>query len=70
VPGVLEVFLDRSETATLSVPIDLTNIAGANILDANGAAWVGFTAATGAAYENHDIFGWSLTLTPPSLSVR
>jgi hypothetical protein len=29
------------------------------VLDPQGSAWVGFTASTGAGYENHDILNWS-----------
>jgi Concanavalin A-like lectin/glucanases superfamily/Bacterial Ig domain/FG-GAP-like repeat/Regulator of chromosome condensation (RCC1) repeat/Immunoglobulin domain/IPT/TIG domain len=61
----------------LSVWVDgvmvLTNVSVAGLqpgVDASGQGWVGFTAGTGAAYENHDILDWSFCLTsnapPPS----
>ena len=59
--GALQVFLDGSQTPTLSVNVDLTNISGGNIPDSIGAAWMGLTAATGSSCENHDIFGWAFT---------
>jgi hypothetical protein len=62
VPGTFEVFLDGSQTAILSVPVDLGNIGGASLLDAGGAAWVGFTASTGVAFENHDISNWAFAV--------
>ena len=36
-------------------------------VDNTGQGWVGFTAGTGAAYENHDILDWSFcpTNSPP-----
>jgi hypothetical protein len=54
VPGTLTVKVDG--TLALTVPVTLTNIAGNSILDGGGRAWVGFTGATGAAFEKHDIF--------------
>ena len=44
----------------------LTNVYVAGLqpgVDASGRGWVGFTAGTGAAYENHDILDWSFCLT-------
>ncbi len=54
-PGVLEVFYDNLDTPVLTTPFDL---AGALTLD-NGGAFVGFTAATGGAWEAHEILSWS-----------
>jgi len=51
--GVLEVYLDNMTTPVLAS----TNFVGA--LDANGMAFVGFAAGTGAAYEAHDVLNWS-----------
>ncbi len=53
---MLSVYLDRFEDAVLRAPVDLTTITGAE-----GYAWVGFTAATGGGYENHDLLKWSYT---------
>jgi hypothetical protein len=58
-PGTLTVTLDGS--LVLTVPVTLTSIGGSSILDGTGRAWVGFTAATGAARENHDVFGVKIT---------
>jgi hypothetical protein len=43
----------------LIVPMDL----GAVLSLDHGHAWVGFTAATGGDYENHDILSWSFQRT-------
>jgi hypothetical protein len=53
-PGILQVFVDTLTSAVVSVPIDLSN----RLLLGDGTAWVGFTAATGADYETHDILVW------------
>lgn len=58
VPGTLTVQL--SSFFTLVVNVDLTNVGGANLLDANGRAWVGFTGSTGAAFEHHNILFYTL----------
>jgi hypothetical protein len=39
-----------------------------SILDASGFAWVGFTAATGGAWEDIDILSWSFTPVPEPAS--
>jgi hypothetical protein len=62
-PGTLSVFVD--DLVTLTVSLDL---GGTLDLD-NGRAWVGFTAGTGEAYENHDILSWSFTPEPATLSL-
>ncbi len=50
----LNISLDGSHV--LTVPVDLEAILN---LDDDEEALVGFTAATGAAFENHDILEWS-----------
>jgi alpha-tubulin suppressor-like RCC1 family protein len=52
--------------STMTVWVDnrmvLTNVPVPGLqpgVDNGGNAWVGFTAATGAAYENHDVLDWS-----------
>jgi hypothetical protein len=35
----------------------------------DGTAWVGFTAATGADYEAHDILNWSFTEVPEPVTL-
>lgn len=54
--GFLQVFIDDLTTPVLTVPLVNLGLA----LDA-GSAWVGFTAATGEAWENHDILNCSFT---------
>ncbi len=51
---VLKVFLDDSTRPALQTALDLSLVA-----DSEGKAWIGFTAATGWAFENHDILNWS-----------
>lgn len=52
-PPLMAVYLDDDRPA-LRVPVDLSTVT-----DAEGAAYIGFTAATGAAYQNHDVLAWS-----------
>jgi len=61
VPGSLSLSVDGATVLTVSV--DLASLLS---LDA-GRAYVGFTAATGAAWENHDILSWSFQPTNPGL---
>ncbi len=44
----------RPAAPTLTYDIDIPDVVGAS-------AWVGFTAATGGAYGNHDIVSWSFS---------
>ena len=53
--GFLRVFLDDPLLPVLTLSIDLASTLNLE----NGTAWVGFTAATGGEYENHDLFMWS-----------
>jgi hypothetical protein len=50
----MRVFLDDLTNPVLTISLDLSSLLR---LD-NGSAWVGFTAGTGAAWENHDIVSW------------
>lgn len=50
----LSVYLNNLSSPVLSVNYDLSNL-GLN----GGRAYVGFTAGTGGAFENHDILSWS-----------
>lgn len=60
VPGLMKVYLDNMVTPAVTGAVNL----GSKLnLDA-GKAWVGFTAATGGAWENHDIMSWSMTTVP------
>ncbi len=63
-PPVLSVFLDGSATPVLETAVDLSIVA-----DPRGAAWVGFTASTGFAYQNHDIRNWRFVSTTVSSSM-
>jgi hypothetical protein len=56
-PGTLQVFMDNLTNPVLTIPN--LNLSSLLSLD-NGSAWLGFTAGTGAAFENHDIFNWQL----------
>ncbi|HIK10929.1 MAG TPA: SBBP repeat-containing protein [Oscillatoriaceae cyanobacterium M33_DOE_052] len=60
IPGTLQIFMDDLSTPVLTVPVDLGNTLN---LD-NGKAWVGFTAAASAAWENHDILNWTFSNPP------
>jgi hypothetical protein len=59
VPGTITVTIDG--VLVLTAPLTLTNVGGANLTDADGKMWAGFTSATGSAYGTHDILSWSLT---------
>lgn len=60
VPGNLEVFYDGSAIPAMSAALDLPSLIGS----ADGAAYVGFTSATGAAWGAHDITSWSFQSVP------
>lgn len=66
-PGVLLVYLDGSPSPILTVSVDLQDINGDDILDGAGDAWVGFTAATGGASQDHDILDWTFDETSDPL---
>jgi pimeloyl-ACP methyl ester carboxylesterase len=55
IPGTLRVFLNNLVNPVLVIEVDLSDLLE---LD-NDTAWVGFTSATGAAWENHDLISWS-----------
>jgi hypothetical protein len=59
--GTLSVTLDGSPTPALTRSVTLS-LGGA--LSATGTAYVGFTAATGLATENHRILSWTLPTSP------
>ncbi len=75
-PGTLMVFLDNAPAPELTLPFDFAaggtyvvsgTAAAPPMLAAGGMAWVGFSAATGAAFETHDLGSWSFaTLSPPT----
>ncbi len=64
-PNVLSVFIDDLINPILTVATDLDGLLA---LD-NGGAFVGFTAATGGAYADHDILSWSFTASGPGCEV-
>jgi len=53
-PPVISVFLDDLSKPVLRAAVDL-----GTIIDESGSAYIGFTAATGAGWENHDVLSWS-----------
>lgn len=57
IPGNLYVYVDDLESPVLGVQIFLDEVLELE----DGQAWVGFTAATWDAYENHDILNWAFT---------
>lgn len=65
--GTLNVFLDDMNTPLISVPYDIEmggqwsggGAVGGLSLQPGGLAYVGFTAATGGAWEAHDVLSWS-----------
>ncbi len=59
-PGTMTVFLDNMSTPVLNVSLLLSSLISLN----DGEAYVGFTAATGGGFENHDILSWSVTSVP------
>ncbi len=56
-PNTMRIYLDDMVTPVLTVNIDLATTLS---LD-NGAAWVGFVAASGTSYESHDILSWQFS---------
>ncbi len=59
-PGRLSVYIDDMKRPVFSAALVLDQLID---LD-EGSAYVGFTAATGAAREAHDILGWSFASAP------
>jgi len=58
-PPVLSVYLDDRTQPVLSTTVDVSPV-----VDADGNAWVGFTASTGGGFENHDVLSWSFRGQP------
>ncbi len=59
VPGRIRVFVDDLVNPAIDSPLDIASTLSLDV----GGAWVGFTAATGGATENHDVRSWSFTPT-------
>lgn len=53
-PPVISVYLDDFSKPVLRASADLSTI-----IDSSGSAYIGFTASTGAGWENHDVLSWS-----------
>lgn len=60
-PPVMTVALDGGEPL-LRKAVDVRTV-----VDAEGKAYVGFTASTGNGYENHDILGWRYEALAPQV---
>jgi len=58
-PGTLDVVLDGTDLFPNGVSIDLSPALDLN--DNNNSALVGFTAATGGAFDNQDILSWTFS---------
>jgi sugar lactone lactonase YvrE len=54
-PGTLTVFLDDLERPVLRAAVNLRS----QLVLERGLAWVGFTAATGAGPQTHEVLGWT-----------
>ncbi len=65
-PGRLHLFVDDMETPKLSIDIDLSTLLNLE----NGAAFAGFTAATGAVTEGHRIERWQLCSVQQPATLR
>jgi hypothetical protein len=66
-PGVgADIYVDDMDTPAFTVAFDLSALLSLT----GGAAWVGFTASTGAAYETHDILSWSFSYDTAAISHR
>lgn len=63
-PPVLSVFLDGSAAPVVETIVDLSIAT-----DQQGRAWVGFSAATGGGWQNHDILSWSFGRAEASSSM-
>jgi hypothetical protein len=61
--GTLSITLDTLTTPVLSVPFNLSylGIQNQGAVDPNDDAYVGFTGATGAAWQDQDILNWSFS---------
>jgi hypothetical protein len=76
VPGTLKVYLDNLTSPLLTIPYDFstggtqivpnTPVGGLNLIGGT-SAYVGFTSATGGAWENHDVLSWNWNSCPAPL---
>jgi len=67
-PNTMKIWLDSTKDFLNPPAIVLNNLDLSQLLDltCNEFAWVGFTSATGRAYEKHEILSWSLCPNPTS----
>jgi len=56
----LTLSMENIDNVVLKTCVNLSTL---GVVDSNGSAYVGFTAATGASYENHDLLNWEF-VTP------
>lgn len=64
--GGMRVSVDGGTPLKISPDLDL----GGTLSLQSGKGWVGFTAATGGAWEHHDILSWSFKPVPADLQQR
>jgi len=64
--NTLKIWLDSTNNFNLPpvLVVEDINISEMLVLDCEEFAWVGFTSATGNAYEKHEILSWSYCATP------
>jgi hypothetical protein len=72
-PGTISVYLDNLVTPALSAPwnfntggtwvVSNTPVGGMSLLGGT-SAYIGFTSATGGAWENHDVLSWDWASCP------
>ena len=60
--GTLRVWVDDMDTAVINMPLSLKYA----LKLTDGAAMVGFTAATGSMWQNHDLIDWSFVQYSPN----
>ncbi|HET6143418.1 MAG TPA: PxKF domain-containing protein [Candidatus Acidoferrales bacterium] len=62
----LTLSMENIDNVVLTTCVNLSTL---GVTDANGSAYVGFTAATGAADENHDLLNWEF-VTPVTVPLN
>jgi hypothetical protein len=62
--GNFKIYFDSAPTPAIDKSIWLGNVKNSSLLDSDGKAWVGFTGATGGAYQRQEVLSWSFTPTP------
>jgi large repetitive protein len=58
---IMKVYISNSNTRPTSPVLTVPNIDLGTIFNGQPGVYAGFTAATGGAYENHDILSWDFT---------